>query len=713
MQFPEKYFEDEIRDGFYVSGIMKRSWAATLKLLEMIDIACRKHDIKYSISFGTMLGYVRHHQGFVPWDDDIDLVMLREDYEKFCSIFSKEFPEQCRLMTPATGQCNAVSLVVSRKGIYLDEDYLADWYEFPYPVGVDIEVFDVMPDDEDAVAMWKKVGDCLFSLIASVKERPENDSKLAKISEDPEEITYAEILSVQNCSAWAQETIDYIHNAEYMTGQKFKRKESVIRRAFFLFDAVARTYQPGEGTRRAIFSGCQRPERWFNMFPEELLKDIIRVPFEGLEVNMVRDYDTYLTKVYGDYHKIYRGALHQYPIFKRYEKQLMDETQIEEGRLVDKPQSIVEAEKKSHYEKTPHGGAWKADDYDNVFAYKFKEKDIAPRFEQNTPKKAIASLIDIGDRLLGLLDQAIKMADAAQTVEILNASQSNAIKIGETLEKTRGDGFGPVSELEQFCERVYELYSYLIGESETSQNDTDGSLLPVLINHIHEQYAKSKKRIDEEYLSRKEILFLPWQANKWKSMESLWKACNEDPTCDVHVMPISYQYKYFNEKLMGTPIYERNLYPDYVPTVAEEDYNIKLRHPDIIFINSPYDQYNQVMTVGYDKYSSSLYDLTNQLIYIPWFVMDEIKPTDGYMMQTTEYFIRVPGVVRSDMTIVQSEEMRETYINVLSELCGKETRSIWEKKIKGFGSPLNEATKGQEYKAIITSPIWDLIKKEL
>ncbi len=80
---------DEIRSGFLVTSNRKKIWQKEMELLNFIDYICDKYDIQYFIDGGTLLGAVRH-KGFIPWDDDIDLVMLRPDYNRFQEIAIKE-----------------------------------------------------------------------------------------------------------------------------------------------------------------------------------------------------------------------------------------------------------------------------------------------------------------------------------------------------------------------------------------------------------------------------------------------------------------------------------------------------------------------------------------------------------------------------------------------------------------------------------------------
>lgn len=83
--------EGEERDGYYVQPLLKRVWAVQLDILKGIDTICRRHNIRYFGWFGTLLGAVRHH-GYIPWDDDMDLAMVREDYERFRYYAKTELP---------------------------------------------------------------------------------------------------------------------------------------------------------------------------------------------------------------------------------------------------------------------------------------------------------------------------------------------------------------------------------------------------------------------------------------------------------------------------------------------------------------------------------------------------------------------------------------------------------------------------------------------
>ena len=94
------YLKEEYICDFFVDAKRKRLWAILLDMLAEYDKVCKKYGLTYYMLYGTLLGTVRH-KGFIPWDDDIDVAMPRDDYEKFIQL-DKEFSEPLFLQTPYT-----------------------------------------------------------------------------------------------------------------------------------------------------------------------------------------------------------------------------------------------------------------------------------------------------------------------------------------------------------------------------------------------------------------------------------------------------------------------------------------------------------------------------------------------------------------------------------------------------------------------------------
>ncbi len=88
----KSFYEPETRWGFYVSAKRKQVWAKELEIMFEFDRICKKHGLKYRLDGGTLLGAVRHG-GFIPWDDDLDVDMTREDYEKARVIMQEELQD--------------------------------------------------------------------------------------------------------------------------------------------------------------------------------------------------------------------------------------------------------------------------------------------------------------------------------------------------------------------------------------------------------------------------------------------------------------------------------------------------------------------------------------------------------------------------------------------------------------------------------------------
>ena len=98
---PETFFKPETICDFYVDEMRKKIWAIEIDLYLELEKVCKKHNLRFYAIGGSILGAVRHN-GFIPWDDDMDVCMPREDYEKLCNICMNDFEPPYFLQTPKT-----------------------------------------------------------------------------------------------------------------------------------------------------------------------------------------------------------------------------------------------------------------------------------------------------------------------------------------------------------------------------------------------------------------------------------------------------------------------------------------------------------------------------------------------------------------------------------------------------------------------------------
>ena len=150
LTFEPSFFEDEVREGFFVSTMMKRYWACQLKVLSVIASICEKHQIRWFAEYGTMIGAVRHG-GYIPWDDDLDICMLREDFERFFEVAAGEAPEGYQFLTISRtpGYEEIIGRVVNSRNIDYSPAHLEEFFGCPYTVGVDIFPLDGVYNDPD------------------------------------------------------------------------------------------------------------------------------------------------------------------------------------------------------------------------------------------------------------------------------------------------------------------------------------------------------------------------------------------------------------------------------------------------------------------------------------------------------------------------------------------------------------------------------------
>ena len=278
--------------------------------------------------------------------------------------------------------------------------------------------------------------------------------------------------------------------------------------------------------------------------------------------------------------------------------------------------------------------------------------------------------------LLNNLPQAHAMvATCAQMEEydtmrqMLGACQQTAVTLGGIIEDSEGEGTEVVAELERYCELLYRMSegdAVTVADLETSIRRV-GQLL-------------------EELPETREVVFLPYKASMWDSLESEWRKACEDPNTHAVVIPIPY----FEKNPDGTAkefVYEGDQYPEDVPVVRYDAYDLEAEHPDAIYIHNPYDNNNIVTTVHPDYYTDKLRTYTDDLIYIPYYILEDPDLNNADQMEMYSHYQYVPGVLNADHVLVQSETMREAYIINLVKRFGEQVRQHYEEAIQVLESP--------------------------
>lgn len=265
-------------------------------------------------------------------------------------------------------------------------------------------------------------------------------------------------------------------------------------------------------------------------------------------------------------------------------------------------------------------------------------------------------------------------------MDTLVACQESAIQMGTYIDSLGEEYSCLVRLLEDYCECIFQL-------SEAVTNETQCRKLAKKVQKLLSrfQYGITYDLPDD----RKEVVFLPYKASMWDSLESIWKRADADENTDVYVIPIPY----FDKNPDGTfhrEYYEGDQYPRYVPVTDYREYDLEERRPDEIYIHNGYDSYNIVTSVHPYFYSDNLKKFTDCLVYIPYFVLAEVNPEDEDTVRNIGHFCTIPGVFHADRVIVQSEAMKQVYIKVLMNATNDHSSAAWEYwsgKIEGTGSP--------------------------
>lgn len=255
------------------------------------------------------------------------------------------------------------------------------------------------------------------------------------------------------------------------------------------------------------------------------------------------------------------------------------------------------------------------------------------------------------------IGQALKRKDVDSARNMLGECQEFAVTLGESIEQLEGEGHVTVSYLERYCETLFHVFEEISGSESNSDK---------ICKQLRKQMIKIENSAKHDIRVRKEIVFFPYKASMWDSLESVYLASKADPDCDVYCVPIPY-YDKNKDGSLGLMHYEGADYPDYVEVTDWQNYNPEERRPDVAYIHNPYDQWNYVTTVHPWFYSKSLKQYAGILVYIPYYT------TTGSMNEAQGL---LPAYLYADYIVIQSSRMRNFF-----------DKGIPDDKFLPFGSP--------------------------
>lgn len=273
MDFDPTFFQQEFCSGFPVTEKRRKIWATELGILEQFDKVCRKFHLTWYAGYGTLLGAVRH-QGFIPWDDDIDIVMFRDDYEEFQAVAPREFEEPyCFQNTYSCDRLCAFSKI---------RDSRTTAVEFPdmpesYNQGIFIDIFpldSVRDDGNPQSCLTAGIQRLLWIGIV------DPDVILRLLEQDGQSLLNREFL------------LDYM---------KKDRRER-----FRIFEAFNGSHS--DESRMVNFITDEICPGGYRSVQREWFRETVYLPFENIQIPAPVEYDRILRRWYGDYEQFVRGT---------------------------------------------------------------------------------------------------------------------------------------------------------------------------------------------------------------------------------------------------------------------------------------------------------------------------------------------------------------------------------------------------------------------
>jgi len=291
-----RFYEEESKE-LIVSARTKRLWAVLLDLMLEFDEVCKRNGITYFLDSGTLLGAVRH-KGFIPWDDDVDVIMTRSEYRKLCACASREFKHpyffQNNTTDPGSMRGHAQLRNSSTTGILKFETKDGvPMYSYNQGLFLDIFILDKIPNDDSEYEKYAAELQRAKELPFQIREYKAFGRLLLK----GRSICYP--------------TIRYgLIGVYYLLKDRLLKRDSV-RDAYDRFDSLVQKFDSDDSATRCSSISFQpfRPVK--KRFPLSMFADVVEVDFAGYKFPAPREWDDLLKCYYGDWHEhVVGGSMH-------------------------------------------------------------------------------------------------------------------------------------------------------------------------------------------------------------------------------------------------------------------------------------------------------------------------------------------------------------------------------------------------------------------